>query len=283
MRIVLLLGLALPITAMAVPLQYTHQGRLLDSLGVPVNDTVNLTLTVHQHQTGAGLEWSEDHLGIDVVDGYYTVGLGSIQTLDSAVFDGTVRFLSVAETGGTTFGDRTPILSVPYAVRADTATNVDGGDVVAATLTMPNRPSFSATTIEVQHSSTGTARIDYDDTVGRSFDIGNVFDPATDTFTAPVDGLYWLAASARIDDLDISYIRFYMNIDGTLDTDYSLPHAIYDLGTGWEPRYFTANISGVVKLDANETVRIVAYTTTDADWRIVNNQGRFTGFLISEL
>ncbi len=145
---------------------------------------------VHPARPTAGLEWSEDHLDVELSDGYYSIEVGSTATLGSSVFDGSVRYLSVAEKDSDVLTGRMSLLTVPYAVRSDTATKVDGGDVVADSLTMPTRPSFSATGVDVTHTSDGAKLVTWNDTVGRSFDIGDVYNQTSDRFTALVDGIY---------------------------------------------------------------------------------------------
>jgi hypothetical protein len=47
----LLLGLAAPLAAQAVPLQYAHQGRLLDADGLPLEDTLGVTFRLVDDET----------------------------------------------------------------------------------------------------------------------------------------------------------------------------------------------------------------------------------------
>ena len=47
-------------TAHAVPAQFTHQGRLLDSEGAPLEDEATITFRVTDSETGGTALWEED-------------------------------------------------------------------------------------------------------------------------------------------------------------------------------------------------------------------------------
>ena len=273
-------ALVLPAVALAAPTTMTHQGRLLDVNGVAVNGTVSLTASLHLDASTPGNEWTETHTSVPVVDGYYAITLGSETTLDSALFDNDGLHLSIVDGTGATLVPRQPLDTVPYAAQARGAASVSG-PVVASSLTMPDRPAFSAISVAQDFNSDGYHRMHFDDTVGRSFDIGDHFDPSAGTFTAPVDGLYWLSAEIRVDDYNVSYMRLFLSVT-TGEPDYSLPHTIFDYGTNWDPRYAMPTVSGVVRLDAGEAVRVYIYANQDTSWHTLP-QGRFSGYLISEL
>jgi hypothetical protein len=113
--------MALTTQASAVPLQLTHQGRVLNATGVPLTGQSAMTVSVYAAATGGPTLWSESFTNVDVENGYYSLQLTS---LESADFDGSTRYLQVT-VDGVIQSPRTPILSVPYAIRAGAVTLSD--------------------------------------------------------------------------------------------------------------------------------------------------------------
>lgn len=116
----------------AVPLRLAHQGVLLDSAELPLAGDHTLTFTLYD---AADNElWSEAQL-ITFDRGYYSVVLGENTPLDEDTV-GEVAELGLRIDAGDEFLPRQAVLSVPYAVHAQSATNVAGGTVDAATLSI---------------------------------------------------------------------------------------------------------------------------------------------------
>lgn len=133
MRISLVLALlTLATTASAVPTQVTHQGRLMDSSGVALDGPHTLDVTLYDAQTGGASVWTESLAGVEFDNGYFSATLGGTTALDSSVFSGGTLYLALSVDSGTDVGDRIAVLSVPYAISADTSTNVSGGVVDAS-------------------------------------------------------------------------------------------------------------------------------------------------------
>ncbi|HCP45218.1 MAG TPA: hypothetical protein DIU15_04210, partial [Deltaproteobacteria bacterium] len=124
--------LALTSIASAAPTRIAQQGRLLDSSGQPLTGTHALFFALYDTDTGGAAQWSEYH-SVPVDNGYYTVTLGTLATLDDDLFDGTTLWLELA-IDGISLTPRQEIHAVPYAGRATTAQNVDGGTVDALQL-----------------------------------------------------------------------------------------------------------------------------------------------------
>jgi hypothetical protein len=101
---------------------------LLDSLGAPQSGVHDLHIAVYDQATGGVELWTETH-SVTLADGYYAVALGTSAALDSTILDGTTRYLQVQVDTDPALSPRTAVMSVPYAVRADTASSVDGGSV----------------------------------------------------------------------------------------------------------------------------------------------------------
>lgn len=77
------IGLALCSTAAAAPVTVVHQGRLFDITGNPLEGVHDLSVRLYSAADATSAEWSETHADVLLEDGYYTLALGSVTTLDS--------------------------------------------------------------------------------------------------------------------------------------------------------------------------------------------------------
>ena len=125
--------LALPGQAWAVPAQLSHQGRLMDSSDTPLEGEHTLTFTIYDSEESGAELWQES-LEVSFSNGFYSTVLGSDEDdnpLDTELLGAHPLFLAMAVDGGSDLEPRHEILSVPYAMMADTCENVDGGIVDA--------------------------------------------------------------------------------------------------------------------------------------------------------
>lgn len=106
-----------------VPTRVPFQGLLLDTGGQPLNTSVDLDFELFDALTAGTSLWSETHLGVIVVDGVYAVELGETSALTPAVVSGGVAFLEIT-VGGETLVPRQQLLSVPYALSAESVGGV---------------------------------------------------------------------------------------------------------------------------------------------------------------
>lgn len=109
----------------AVPGQVAYQGLLLDSGGAPVTGVVSLTARLFDAETGGTSVWTESHPAVDVLDGVYSVDLGSITPLSSAILVSGLVYLEI-QIDSETLAPRQRLLAVPYALEAEHAANVGG-------------------------------------------------------------------------------------------------------------------------------------------------------------
>jgi len=116
--------------AVAAPLTFSHQGRLFDVAGDPLTGAHTIAFALNDAPTDGVVLWSEPHT-VQFDNGYYAVVLGSTSLLDPSYFDSDELYLGLAVDGAAELA-RTQLHSVPWALRADTATNVDGGVVNAS-------------------------------------------------------------------------------------------------------------------------------------------------------
>ena len=120
--------------AWAVPSQLAHQGRLLDTEGVALAGEHALTFALFDAETEGNEVWSET-ITVNIVGGFYSVVLGADEganPLDDMVLSNPPLWLELSVDDGEPLLPRHELLSVPYAVLAGTATNVEGGYVDAS-------------------------------------------------------------------------------------------------------------------------------------------------------
>jgi hypothetical protein len=132
-------ALALAAPALAVPPTLTHQGRVLDA-GLPLDGEHTVTLSLYDADAAATAAWSETRT-LEFDDGYYAVVLGEADPLPADLFDAGRLWLGL-RLGAEPELPRIEIGSAPFAVRAGTATDLRGGTVDAASITV------GATTID---------------------------------------------------------------------------------------------------------------------------------------
>lgn len=109
----------------AVPIVMSHQGRLLDASDHPLTGTYTLTYSIYEVPIGGAPLWTEDHIGVQVVDGLFSVELGSTEPLSPDVLSGSggggggatvLRYLQIQVSGQPPISPRSQLLASPYAV-----------------------------------------------------------------------------------------------------------------------------------------------------------------------
>ena len=85
----LLLVLALAAVAFAVPAVLSHQGRLLDASDTPLNGVYTIVYSIYDAPVGGTQLWMEDHVGVVVTDGLFSVELGSVVPLSADIVAGS--------------------------------------------------------------------------------------------------------------------------------------------------------------------------------------------------
>ena len=144
-RLLLAASLLLSTTALAVPMELTHQGRLLDSAGTPLDGPHDVTISLSDARTGGTTVWTETST-LNIEDGFYAKALGvdSSNPLALDDFDADELYVSIAVDGGSDIGDRQRLRSAPYALRAGAATSVSGGVVDATEILVNGTPVISS-------------------------------------------------------------------------------------------------------------------------------------------
>jgi len=108
------------IDAITIPLMLNYQGKLTDTLGLPVGDTAySVAFRLYTVPTGGSSFWNETQT-VRTRGGMFSVLLGSVTPIGSMPEAGTV-YLGMAVDGGAELSPRLRIASAAYAYKSDTA------------------------------------------------------------------------------------------------------------------------------------------------------------------
>jgi hypothetical protein len=106
-----------------VPQMINYQGKLTTAEGGCLNDTVQMVFSVYPDSFGTTADWTETQDSVVVKEGIFSVLLGSVDSIPTSLFDGSVKYLGVQVESDPEMRPLKPMVSVPYAYRAVT---VDG-------------------------------------------------------------------------------------------------------------------------------------------------------------
>jgi len=130
-KILVLLGLIFSSSfALAVPNSINYQGRLLDTNGVPVNDTLVFTVSLWDALTGGTQQYSETH-NVTITDGVYSLDIGNGVPPISGSFDpslftsGNSIYLQVI-VDGETLTPRSALRSTPFTFQSSNSDALEG-------------------------------------------------------------------------------------------------------------------------------------------------------------
>lgn len=110
-----------------VPGVINYQGTLRDLEGALLNGDYDLTFKIYDSLDGTTPLWSEEHLGITVRSGYFSVLLGDNTPLTRADFANADRFIGVTIQPFDELVPRQRFSSVPYALLAEYAADAHDG------------------------------------------------------------------------------------------------------------------------------------------------------------
>jgi subtilisin-like proprotein convertase family protein len=125
--------LSLSSTAWAVPAQLTHQGRFVDSDGIPLTDDTTITFRLMDSDSGGTTLWYEEQT-VGLTNGFYSVVLGAEEEenpLETDVLEQWPLWLELQISGKPAMIPRLAIGSAAYARVAGIAEEVAGGPVDA--------------------------------------------------------------------------------------------------------------------------------------------------------
>ena len=145
-------------------------------------------------------------------------------------------------------------------------------------VTMPNQPCF----LVGKSSSATQNNIAVDTNVTVTFDTETIdanADFASNTFTAPVTGKYFLTTSLRING-DSAANYYYVQI---VASNRSIG-SIFDPDFGQDFVYWTITVSTVMDMDANDTAYVHIHQAGGSQQADINNSETwtyFSGYLIA--
>jgi len=174
------LTLALATPAHAVPAQFTHQGRLLDDAGDPMEGDLDITFRLMDSETDGSVVW-EEAITVDLSNGFFSAVLGTLEDdnpLDMDVLAQAPLWLELQIIDAEPMSPRMPVHSVPYASMAGVAEEVAGGPVDASEVAVSG-----ALVIDADGQWVGPApAVDWSDLIGVPDDFADGTD--TDTLTS---------------------------------------------------------------------------------------------------
>jgi len=101
-----------------IPHQMNFQGMLSDDTGQPLNGTCKLEFSIYNALSGGTALWTEQHLGVVVENGLFSVVLGEFLSIPDSVFNEAERYLGISIGTNPQLTPRIQLTSVGYAYRA---------------------------------------------------------------------------------------------------------------------------------------------------------------------
>jgi hypothetical protein len=145
--------------AITIPQMLSYQGKLTDTLGVPVaNGNYPMMFLLYSQPSGGSSFWSESQ-SVTTKNGLFSVLLGSVTPIGS-IPDGGVVYLTMTVSGGAELTPRLRIASAAYSYLAARAANADllqGKDTTALDARYVNEGQASSVTSNMIVDGTITA------------------------------------------------------------------------------------------------------------------------------
>ena len=110
-----------------VPATINFQGALKDANGEPVNDTKIIQFLIYDDETAGSVVWSEYQNSVEIVDGIFSIELGSETVFPEELFQESELWMTF-QLGGAEMTPRQRILAVPYAIQSDQANHSINSD-----------------------------------------------------------------------------------------------------------------------------------------------------------
>ncbi len=213
--IILLSLFLITVSFTQVPQLINYQGKL-DSAGVPLSGTRNLTFRIYSVATAGTALWTETQTGVTITVGIFNVLLGSVAPFPGTLFTTTgERYLGITVGTGTEMVPRYRITSTAFSIRAANADNVadniitsakiaagavgttqiadnsvTSAKIVDGTIVAADLASNSVTTIKIADNSVTAAKIVDEPGIVHSFTYGAVSlttaDVAVDSVTVNI-------------------------------------------------------------------------------------------------
>ena len=157
-----------------------YQGRLANSAGDPISDTLAMQFSFFDSDTGGALLWGpETHPTVAVTEGLFSVALGQLSGgIPSDVLSGDL-WLEI-RVDGETLSPREQLRAVPFAMQASVALTVPDGAIgtaqIADGVITSNKFAFTDNRLDIQrhyidHIGTGNAALE----IGQHTSSGNMY------------------------------------------------------------------------------------------------------------
>ena len=221
--------------AQAVPAQFTHQGRLIESDGAPTEGPLTITFRITTSDEGGTILWEEAQT-LPLLNGFYSTVLGANEEtnpLDTDVLSMAPVWLELQVEGEGPMYPRSPVNSVPYAAMATVAEEVAGGPVDASQIAVAGTPVVNESGEWVGPAPT----VNWTDIEGMPEGFADGIDDDTDTDT---DSFATLGESCLDGDIpvwDAVAMSWVCDMDGDtlalLDCDDGKLIQWSDDATGW--------------------------------------------------
>jgi hypothetical protein len=108
-----------------VPQLMNYQGKLSTASGGCLNDTVQMTFSIYPDTLGSPADWTETQNDVIVKEGIFNVLLGSVDSIPSFVFDGSIKYLGVQVESDPEMTPLKPMISMAYAYRSNESDTAD--------------------------------------------------------------------------------------------------------------------------------------------------------------
>jgi hypothetical protein len=224
-------------TAHAVPAQFTHQGRLLDADGAPLEDEATITFRVTDSEAGGAALW-EDEITVLLTNGFYSAVLGASEDnpLDTDVLSQAPVWLELQLDGETAMFPRSPINAVPYATMATVAEELSGGPVDASQIAVDGTPVVN----ELGEWVGPALTVSWTDIEGMPEDFADGIDDDTDTDSDSFAALGTSCLDGDIPLWDSVLVEWVCGIDAVLTED-EVDAIVADNGYAMESEVFSSS------------------------------------------
>jgi hypothetical protein len=197
------LGL-LPPAAAQVPHLIRYQGQATDANGVPLEGPYALTFRLYTADTGGMQLWQETQPNIPLTGGHFSVLLGAVSSLAGMDWS-QPRWLSVQLGTAPELAPRQRITSVPLAIRAQTAEQLEGGGDISVR-------AYNDATISIANDVNTTMTFNTE-----SYDTDTIHSTVTNTgrLTATTAGKYLIGCNVDFNGNATGGRLLFIRLNGT--------------------------------------------------------------------
>ena len=242
-------------------------GTTLTFTGAPSSNSGNNVFVYYLFRT-VGTVGHPSNQALSASTGTFTgdVTIGDASAADKKIlFDGNAQDFHIG------LDDSTDSLTVGLGSTLGTTSHMVLRD--SGIITKPLQPAFLATPSTDQNnmSNSGNVTVVFGNEV---YDQNSDF--ASNTFTAPVDGKYFLSLSLYLLNVDSAAGYYQITID-TSNRDY---FHLFDPNYSADLTYYGVNMGVVADMDANDTAFIRFNQNSGSAQTDINTDARFMGYLL---